>query len=67
MAERELQIMSFVRGDYLTGTCTECKTTFMVTLDDDLQSAKDKAQAVFEEHTCGTLDPSAPKRPGKLA
>ena len=52
MAERELRIMSFVRGDYLMGTCTKCKTTFMVTLADDLKTAKDKAQAAFEKHEC---------------
>jgi hypothetical protein len=50
MAERELRIMSFVRGDYLMGTCTECKTTFMVALADDLKTAKDQAQAAFEKH-----------------
>ena len=56
MAERQLLITSFVRGDYLNGICTECKTTFRVGLADDLKAAKTKVEAEFEKHKCQAPD-----------
>jgi hypothetical protein len=40
MAERELRITSFVRGDYVMAVCEQCKTAFRVGMADDLKAAK---------------------------